>query len=180
MSAINYCNNCGSKVRFGPVPDDDRPRHHCTTCATILYQNPNMIVGTLPCWEDKVLLCKRAIEPRYGLWTLPAGFLEFGETAEEGAVRETTEEARADIRTSRLFSVYSLPKVGQVYLMFLADLLNLNFAAGKESLEVRLFRKQEIPWDEIAFSAIRFTLEKYFEHQHQLRTDVFMGFLDHK
>ena len=177
---MNYCSHCGSKVKFGPVPDDNRPRHYCEGCNTILYQNPNMVVGCIPRWEDKVLLCKRAIEPRYGLWTLPAGFLEFGETAEEGALRETSEEANADVNIDRLFSVYSLPKVGQVYLMFVADLVNLNFEAGKESLEVKLVRKKEIPWEELAFSAVRFTLEKYFEHQYNTHTDVFLGALEQK
>ncbi len=174
---INYCSNCGSKVTFGPVPDDDRPRHHCEDCSTILYQNPNMVVGCIPIWQDKILMCKRAIEPRYGLWTLPAGFLEFGENAEDGAVRETIEEAHAEVEIKRLFSVYSLPKVGQVYLMFLAELQNLNFSAGKESLEVKLFRQKEIPWDEMAFSAVKFTLEKFCEHQFDSRPEVFLGAL---
>jgi len=121
-----------------------------------------VIVGSIPCWEDQVLLCKRAIEPRKDLWTLPAGFLENGETVEHGAIRETEEEANANIRITRLFSVYSLPHVGQVYMMFLAELKDLDFHAGDESSEVRLFRQEEISWDELAFSAIRFTLEKYF------------------
>lgn len=139
-----------------------------------------MVVGCLPRWEDKVLLCKRAIEPRYGLWTLPAGFLEFGEKVEDGAIRETKEEANADVRIIRLFSAYSLPKVGQVYLMFLADLVNLDFHAGKESLEVTLFKEEQIPWDEIAFSAVKFTLEKYFENRTNSHNDVFLGSITHR
>ncbi|MFQ5652469.1 MAG: NUDIX hydrolase [bacterium] len=162
---MNYCSHCGGKVTFGPVPDDDRPRFFCDTCNTVHYQNPNMIVGCLPRWEDKVLLCKRAIEPRCGLWTLPAGFLEIGEKVEEGALRETREEANADVEIVRLFSVYNLPRVGQVYLIFLADLRSLDFRAGKESQEVRLFKENEIPWQKMAFGAIKFTLEKYFESQ---------------
>lgn len=121
-----------------------------------------MVVGTLPRWEDKVLLCKRSIEPRRGYWTLPSGFLENGETLEQGALRETVEEAGAEVSLGRLFAVFSLPHVSQVYLTFLADLKNLDFRPGVESLEVRLVRKDEVPWDRIAFRAIEFFLERYF------------------
>lgn len=158
---INYCSNCGSKVTFGPVPEENRPRHFCSSCQTIHYQNPRIIVGCLPRWQEQVLLCRRAIEPRAGLWTLPAGFMEMDETAESGAARETLEEANAEVQITRLFSVYSLPRVGQVYLIFLAELSNLNFSPGAESLEVKLFSKKEIPWKDMAFSAITFTLEHY-------------------
>ncbi|RMF67556.1 MAG: NUDIX domain-containing protein [Calditrichaeota bacterium] len=158
---MNFCSNCGHKISFGAVPDDDRPRYHCEHCGAIHYQNPRMIVGCLARWEDQVLLCKRAIEPRYGLWTLPAGFMENGETVEEGALRETLEEANAQVKIVRLFSVYSLPAFGQVYLTFLADLQSLDFKPGKESLEVKLFTRDAIPWDQLAFSAIKFSLQKY-------------------
>lgn len=174
---MNFCSNCGSKVAFGEVPEEDRPRYHCENCDTVHYQNPNMIVGCLPVWEDKVLLCKRAIEPRHGLWTLPAGFLEIGEKACDGALRETIEEANANVEIIRLFSVYDLPTVGQVYLMFLARLNGLDFGPGKESLEVRLFRQEEIPWDKMAFSAVKFTLERYFELGDSPQAAVFMGCL---
>lgn len=175
---MKYCSNCGNKLSFGPVPDDDRARFFCEKCKMVHYENPNMIVGCLPRWEDQVLLCKRAIGPRYGLWTLPAGFLEMGEKVEEGALRETREEANANVEIVRLFSVYNLPTVGQVYLIFLADLLDLNFGAGHESLEVKLFKEKDIPWNEMAFSAIRFSLEKYFESHQNSNPHVFMGTLN--
>lgn len=160
---MNYCSNCGHKVAFGEVPGEDLPRYHCSNCGMVHYQNPNMIVGCLPRWEDKILLCKRAIEPRKDKWTLPAGFLENGETVEAGAMRETKEEAAADVEIVRLFSIYSLRSVGQVYLMFLADLVDGTFGVGRESIDVQLFLPEEIPWNDLAFSAIRFTLEKYVD-----------------
>ncbi len=160
---MKYCSQCGAEVVFGEIPGESLPRYHCPACGAIHYQNPNMIVGTLPRRQDQVLLCRRAIEPRKDYWTLPAGFLEFGENVEEGALRETREEANADVELVRLFAVYSLRKVGQVYLMFLADLRTLDFHPGEESTDVRLFSREQIPWDRIAFSAIRFTLESYFQ-----------------
>ncbi|MCG8604423.1 NUDIX hydrolase [bacterium] len=172
---MKYCSKCSEKIQFGEVPGDDIPRFHCTNCNTIHYQNPKIVVGAIPRWQEKVLLCKRAIEPRYGLWTLPAGFLENGESVQTGAARETLEEAKAEIDIVRLFSVYSLPHVGQVYLMFLADLKNLNYGSGRESLEVDLFKKEEIPWEEIAFSAVRFTLEHYFNPSGSVNGEVHMG-----
>lgn len=177
---MNYCSNCGHKLRFGKVPDDEYERYYCEHCGTIHYQNPNVIVGCLPRWQDKVLLCERAIEPRKGLWTLPAGFLENGETVEDGAMRETQEEANADVKIVRLFSVYSLPHVNQIYLMFLADLQNLDFHSGPESSRVELFSKEEIPWDSIAFSAIRFTLDRYFDGRPPTNGEVHLGSLDKK
>ncbi len=173
---MNFCSNCGKLVKFGRVPDDDNPRYLCEHCGAIHYENPKLVVGSLPRWEDKILLCKRAINPRKGLWTLPAGFLEMGESVEEGAARETLEEANARVEIVRLFSIYSLPQIGQVYLMFLADLKDLDFHPGKESLEVRLFRKEEVPLAQIAFTAIKFTLEKYFQNQENLNNEVYSGF----
>lgn len=125
-----------------------------------------MIVGTLATYQQKVLLCKRAIEPRYGLWNLPAGFLENGETAEAGALRETWEEAFAQPKIIRLHCVYSLPHVNQVYLHFLAELTEPAFSVAPESLEVALFSEEEVPWKEIAFTSTEFALRKYFEHRH--------------
>ena len=172
---MKYCSNCGAKIKFGPVEGESLPRYYCETCHTIHYQNPNMIVGCLPRWEDQVLLCKRAIEPRKDYWTLPAGFLEIGEDVAEGAVRETVEEANAEVDLVGLFAVYSLRKIGQVYLMFLADLKNLNFHPGPESSDVRLFKREDIPWDEIAFSAVRFTLESYFSAPADANGRVYLG-----
>ena len=159
---MNFCSECGSAVALR-VPDGDHlPRHVCPDCGTIHYQNPKMVVGCIPEWEDKVLLCRRAIEPKYGLWTLPAGFMENGETTLEGAARETWEEAGARIETGGLYTLYNLPHINQVYLMFRARLLDLDFQPGIESLEVRLFTEAEIPWDDIAFRTVRATLEQYF------------------
>lgn len=144
-------------------PDDDnRPRHICTACNMIHYQNPNLVIGSIPEWEDKILLCRRAIEPRHGLWTLPGGFMENGETTTEAAIRETLEEANAHIEIGELYSMYSLPYINQVHLLFRAKLLDLNFGPGAESLEVRLFSEAEIPWNEIAFRPVKFSLEHYF------------------
>ena len=172
---MRFCSNCGNKVNFGAIPGDEIERYFCPHCETIHYQNPKVVVGCVPRWKDEVLLCKRAIEPRKGLWTLPAGFLENGEKVEDGALRETLEEANAEVDIVRLFSVYSLPHVSQVYMMFLANLKNLNFRSGPESLEVNLFGKNQIPWDQIAFSAIKFTLNEYFRGSESLNGEVRLG-----
>ena len=126
------------------------------------YQNPKMIVGAIPEWKGKILLCRRAIEPRQGLWTLPAGFMENGETIAEAAARETLEEANAQVSIGDLYSLYNLPYINQVHLLFRARLLNLDFSPGAESLEVRLYSEEDIPWDTLAFRAVRFTLQHYF------------------
>lgn len=160
---MKFCSACGSSVTQIIPAGDNRPRFVCPECDTIHYQNPKMVVGTLPVWEDKVLLCKRAIEPQYGKWTLPAGFMENHESTQEGALRETFEEAGARVEISHLFTLYNLPYISQVYLMFRARLLDLEFAAGPESLEVALFTEAEIPWDQLAFRTIEQTLRRYFE-----------------
>jgi ADP-ribose pyrophosphatase YjhB (NUDIX family) len=150
------------------IPEgDNRPRHVCTQCGTIHYQNPKMVIGSIPVWEQdgelKVQLCKRAIEPRYGLWTLPAGFLELGETSAEGAQRETDEEAGAQIELQNLYCVLNVVKVGQIHMYYRARLLSDRFDPGPESLEARLFHEHEIPWDELAFRTVRETLQRFFE-----------------
>ena len=160
---MKFCSACGSSVTQTIPAGDNRPRFVCPECDTIHYQNPKMVVGTLPVWEDKVLLCKRAIEPQYGKWTLPAGFMENHESTQEGALRETFEEAGARVEISHLFTLYNLPYISQVYLMFRARLLDLEFVAGPESLEVALFTEAEIPWDQLAFRTIEQTLRRYFE-----------------
>ena len=167
---MNFCSECGSAVALSVPEGDHLPRHVCPGCGTIHYQNPKMVVGCIPEWEDKVLLCRRAIEPKYGLWTLPAGFMENGETTLEGAARETWEEAGARIEMGGLYTLYNLPHINQVYLIFRAQLLDLDFQPGIESLETRLFTEAEIPWDEIAFRTVRATLEQYFSDR---RTDSF-------
>jgi ADP-ribose pyrophosphatase YjhB (NUDIX family) len=159
---MKYCSLCGGPVEMRVPPDDNRKRHVCTVCGEVHYQNPKLIVGAMPEWQGKILLCRRAIEPRHGLWTLPAGFMENGETTTEAATRETLEEANARIEVGDLYSMYSVPYINQVHLMFQAKLLDLDFGPGQESLEVRLFSEAEIPWNEIAFRPVRFSLEHYF------------------
>lgn len=160
---IKHCRVCGTLVAYTIPADDNRARAVCPNCATIHYENPLNVVGTVPIWQDRVLLCRRAIEPRRGLWTLPAGFMELGETTSEGALRETDEEAGAHVELGALFSVLNVVRVGQVHLFYLATLLDLEFNPGPESLEVQLFREDEIPWDQIAFRTVRETLKHFFE-----------------
>ena len=159
---MKYCSNCGSPVRSLIPPGDTLPRYVCDTCTTIHYQNPKIVVGCIPEWENKILLCRRAIEPRHGLWTLPAGFLENHETTIEGAVRETLEEANARVEIGMLYALYNIPHINQVYLLFRGRLLDLNFKPGAESLEVRLFDERQIPWEQLAFRTVRETLKAYF------------------
>ncbi len=160
---MKYCSNCSTPITV-KVPDgDNRERHCCVSCGAIHYQNPKLVLGTLPVWGEQVLLCRRAIEPRYGFWTLPAGFMENGETTEEGASRETAEEAGARIQLGALYSVIDVPHVDQVHMFFHARLIDLEFDPGPESLEVRLFDETEIPWEQIAFRTVEQTLRWYFE-----------------
>jgi ADP-ribose pyrophosphatase YjhB (NUDIX family) len=159
---VKYCSQCGWEIELRVPAGDDRPRHVCGACGTVHYQNPKLVVGCIPEWEDKILLCRRAIEPRYGLWTLPAGFMENGETSQQGAARETLEEARARVEVKELYSLFNLPHINQVYLLFRSRLLDLDFAPGEESLDVRLFSESEIPWSEMAFPVIKETLSLYF------------------
>ncbi|PID41715.1 MAG: NUDIX hydrolase [Proteobacteria bacterium] len=162
---MKYCNQCGHPVKL-IIPDgDNRKRHVCVNCETIHYQNPNIVAGTIPIYGDKVLLCKRAIEPRYGYWTLPAGFMENQESTIEAALRETREEAEADVSIERLFTVLSVPQIDQVHLFFLATLTEEKFGAGRESLETRLFDEKDIPWSEIAFPTVKKTLQYYFKER---------------
>ena len=159
---MKYCSDCGAEIEIKIPEGDNRPRHVCSACESIHYQNPKVVVGTIPVWEDRVLLCRRAIEPRYGLWTLPAGFMENGETAQEGAARETLEEANARVEVGKLYSLFNLPHIDQVYMLFRSRLLDLEFSPGAESLEVDLFREEEMPWEEIAFPVVRETLKLFF------------------
>ncbi len=160
---MKFCSSCGSEIQV-TIPDgDSRPRHVCSECDIIYYQNPKMVVGTIPEWEDKILLCKRAIEPRIGLWTLPAGFMENRETSQQGALRETEEEANAHVELTGLYTLFNLPHISQVYLLFRGRLLDLTFSPGEESLEVALFSEDEIPWEQLAFPVIIETLKLYFE-----------------
>ena len=172
-SLIKHCRNCGTTVAYRlPDDGDTRERAVCTACDTIHYENPLNVVGTVPYWGDRVLLCKRNIEPRWGKWTLPAGFMELGESVAQGAARETTEEAGAEFEMEDLLSILSVPRVGQVHLFFRARLLSERFDPGPETIEARLFAEDEIPWEEIAFRTVRETLERYFADRRAGRFNV--------
>ncbi len=160
---MKFCNLCGAMVQHRIPDGDNLPRFVCDACDTIHYQNPKIVTGCIPEWGDKILLCRRAINPRQGLWTLPAGFMENAETSAEGAARETLEEACARVRVGDLYALFNIPHINQVYLLFRAQLLDLDYAPGVESLEVGLFTEQEIPWNELAFAVVKETLERYFK-----------------
>lgn len=160
---MKFCSQCGSdNIRWEVPGGDNRPRHVCGNCNEIFYQNPKIVVGCIPEWKDTVLLCRRAIEPRHGYWTLPAGFMENSETTQEAAERETLEEANARVELLGLYTVMNIPHASQVYIMFRARLLDLEFGPGSESLECKLFREDEIPWRELAFPTITHTLRLFF------------------
>jgi len=178
---MKYCHQCAEPLILRVPEGDDKLRHCCTACDSIFYLNPKNVVGTVPFFEDKVLLCKRAIQPRIGKWTLPAGFMENGESSLHGAIRETQEEAGASviIQNDSLYTLFNLPKINQVYMFFRAELANLDYAAGLESEEVALFTEQEIPWQEIAFPVVKSTLEHYFEDLRRNRFPVRMFDVHH-
>jgi ADP-ribose pyrophosphatase YjhB (NUDIX family) len=161
-SPILHCNRCGAAV-VRRVPDgDSHARAVCPSCAHIQYENPRNIVGTLPVWDGRVLLCRRAIEPRYGLWTLPAGFMELGETTAEGALRETREEAGVDVELDALYCVANVRPVSQVYLLYRARIVQPAWQPGIETLEAALFAPDEVPWEQIAFRTVHEALKRYF------------------
>ena len=163
---MKYCSNCGAEVVRRIPKGDDHERWVCESCDIVHYQNPLVVVGCVPEKDGKILLCKRAIEPRYGKWTVPAGFMELGESTAAGAARETIEEACATVEIGHLFAVVDVIDAGQVHLFFTAKLIS-DFDVGRESLEVRMFSEAEIPWDEIAFHSGHYALQKYFEDQGQ-------------
>lgn len=161
---MNYCSHCGAQQIVHKIPPGDSlPRFICEVCQTIFYQNPKIVAGCIPEWEDKILLCQRAIEPRYGLWTLPAGFMENQESVEQAAIRETWEEASARLGQLSLYGVFSLPYISQVYMIFRAPLRDLDFGPGTESLTVQLVTQDEVPWEQLAFAVVRRTLTHYFQ-----------------
>lgn len=172
---LQHCPACGANVEYRVPPDDNRERAVCSVCATVHYQNPLNVVGTVPVWGEQVLLCRRAIEPRRGLWTLPAGFMELGETTAEGALRETDEEAGAHIEMQELFTLLNVVRVGQLHLFYRARLLDTRFDPGPESLEVQLFHEHEIPWDQIAFRTVKQTLEHFFADRKRGRFELHCG-----
>ncbi|HEY8026696.1 MAG TPA: NUDIX hydrolase [Burkholderiaceae bacterium] len=177
---MKFCSECAQPVSLVVPPDDTRPRYVCSHCGAIHYQNPKMVVGSIPVWEEEgkmqILLCKRAIEPRYGYWTLPAGFMENGETTEQAAIRETVEEAGANIELHKLFSMLNVPHVHQVHLFYRATLRDLDYAAGTESLEVKMFSASEIPWDDIAFPTVTHTLQMFLADHENARNGGAYGF----
>jgi ADP-ribose pyrophosphatase YjhB (NUDIX family) len=163
---MKFCADCGQPVALRIPKHDNRTRSVCDACGVVHYVNPKIVVGCVPEKGGRILLCKRAIEPRYGYWTVPAGFMELGESTAEGAARETLEEAGANVAIGHLFASVDVVDAGQVHLFFTAKLLGA-YSAGKESLEVRMFAEDEIPWDELAFHSGRYALQKYFEDQGQ-------------
>ncbi|MEH6687367.1 MAG: NUDIX hydrolase [Halopseudomonas sabulinigri] len=159
---MKFCSECGQTVTARIPSGDTRSRFICDHCETIHYQNPRIVAGVLATHKRHVLLCRRAIEPRIGYWTLPAGYMENGETTEEAALRETWEEARASMQGQELYMLFNLPHINQVYMFFRGELADLDFSAGEESLEVKLFSEEEIPWTELAFPTVGKTLKQYF------------------
>jgi len=173
---MNFCSHCGSDQLEFVIPEgDNRARYVCRNCSAIHYSNPKIVAGCLPIWEDKVLLAKRSIEPRLGYWNVPSGYLENGETVEEGALREVWEEAKARPEITGLHAIYSIPHINQIYIHFLAELYVPEFGVGEESLEVELFTESEIPWEEIAFTSSQFTLRRFFEDRKKGHHRVHLG-----
>ncbi|MFL1455334.1 NUDIX hydrolase [Marinobacter sp. DUT-3] len=160
---MKYCSTCGHPVEQRIPQGDNRHRYVCVSCETIHYQNPRIVAGTVPIWEGRILLCRRAIEPRYGYWTLPAGFMENAETTIEAAARETREEALAEVNIDGLYTIIDVPHINQVHMFYRATLIDGTYGAGEESLETQLFDLDDIPWDEISFPTVRKTLELYLE-----------------
>ena len=158
---MNYCTNCGSKVSCKLPEGDNRFRYVCDSCRTIFYSNPKVVVGAIPVWENKILICRRAIEPAFGKWTLPAGYLENGETLVECAVRETREEAGTQIVDLVPYTVFNIPHISQIYFIFRAEMPADVYVAGAESLEAKLVTPDEIPWSDLAFTSIREVLTMY-------------------
>lgn len=160
---MNFCSQCGAHVTLRVPEGDTRERHVCLECGRIHYLNPRVVVGCVAEWQGKILLCRRAIEPRHGYWTLPAGFMEIGETTEEGAKRETREEANARVSLHAPFALFNVPHVAQVLVFYRATVMDGEYAAGHETLDARLFAENEIPWRELAFGTVHRALSHYFE-----------------
>ena len=164
---MKFCSNCASPVTLTTPPGDNRPRHVCGACNSIHYVNPRIVTGTVCTWDEQILLCKRAIEPRYGFWTLPAGFMEIGETTGEGAVRETLEESGARIELLELFSMIDVIHAEQVHVFYRGRMLGPELDPGTESLEARLFTEDEIPWDQLAFKTVIQTLRWFLSDRQE-------------
>jgi ADP-ribose pyrophosphatase YjhB (NUDIX family) len=172
---MNFCSSCGAQVTLLIPEGDNRFRFVCVDCGTVHYQNPNIVTGCIPEWDDRILLCKRAIEPRYGTWTLPAGFLENGESSMFGAAREAKEEANAEMRDMKLFSIFSIPHINQMYTFFRGTLRNGIASPGEESLEVKLVSEDQVPWGELSFPVVMETLKLYFQDRKAGHYDTHYG-----
>ena len=167
---MKYCSECGSETEKKIPEGDNRERDCCRSCSLIHYSNPKIIVGTIPAKNKSVLLCKRAIEPRYGKWTLPGGFLENGETVAQGAFRETFEETNTEVEMNELYAIFNVPQINQVYMLYHASVVSNDYAPTSESLEVQFFEEDEIPWDELAFPFVPIVLKNFFS---DLKKDEF-------
>ena len=173
---MKFCSSCGSADISLTIPEgDNRPRFVCATCQEIFYHNPKIVAGCIAEWHGKILMCKRAIEPRYGKWTLPAGFMENDESVHEAAARETHEEATAEVSNLTLYSMYNLPHINQIYVMFRGDLVEGRASPGEESLDVVLMDEGDMPWGEIAFPVIKESLELYFEDKRKNKFTLHYG-----
>ena len=172
---MKFCSQCGSPVSIRIPQGDNRERHVCDACGQIHYQNPKIVAGCIPEWQGQILLCRRGIEPRHGLWTIPAGFMENGETIEAGAAREVWEEAAASVKIERVLAIFTLVDFHHVYVHFTGELVDGAFGMGEESLETRLFSEEEIPWDDIAFISSKFALEAFFEDRRLGLTRTHVG-----
>jgi ADP-ribose pyrophosphatase YjhB (NUDIX family) len=168
---MKFCSECAQPISQLVPEGDNRQRYVCISCDTIHYQNPRIVAGTLPTHQGQVLLCKRAIEPRKGFWTLPAGFMENGESTEEGALRETLEEANARVNNPRLYSMITVPHINQVHIFFHGELADLDFSCGPESLEVQLFSESDIPWQTLAFPTTSKTLQQFFADRQNMQQE---------
>ncbi|BBO90823.1 NUDIX hydrolase [Desulfosarcina ovata] len=177
---MNFCSQCGGPVTLTVPAGDDRPRHVCQACGTVHYQNPKLVVGCIPIWDDRILMCRRNINPRKGYWTLPAGFLENGETVADGARRETLEETGSRVTDLRPYRMIDIVHINQIYLMFLARLEALDFHPTPESAEVKLMPEDEIPWETIAFNVVEKTLHDFFQDRPENRFEFQMDRIDLK
>ena len=178
VPASRFCTHCGAPTAWAVPGGDNRHRHVCGSCEAVHYENPKIVVGCVPVWEDRVLLCRRAIEPRRGYWTLPAGYLELGETTEEGALRETAEEAGIEVELDGLCTVFSLPDINQLHMLYRARLTQPVWACGSETLEIRLVDTADVPWAELAFRTVRETLERWFADRRTGAFGIHHGVID--
>jgi len=177
---MNFCSSCGESVVLKIPAGDDRERYVCSSCDLIHYSNPRVIVGCVPVYDGKVLMCKRAIEPRKNYWTLPAGFMENGETTPAGAARETWEEAEAKVSDLALYRIFDVPYISQVYMFYRCTVDDGKFGVGPESLETALYTEQEVPWDNIAFPVVKETLREYFRDAEAGTYPVRVSAIDHR